>query len=678
MWVGSAMTGAAMVNEGGVHHARLANALRFLTLDAVEAANSGHPGLPMGMADVATVLYGRFLKFDPADPTWPDRDRFVLSGGHGSMLLYALNHLTGYGALPLEELKRFRQLGSRTPGHPERDLGAGIETTTGPLGQGIATAVGMALAERILAERFGDLVDHHTYVIASDGDLMEGISHEACSLAGHLALGRLIVFFDDNGISIDGPTSLSCSDDAGERFAAYGWHVQKVNGHDPIAVADAIAAAKADPRPSLIACRTVIGFGSPKRAGTSEAHSNAFGADELNATREALDWPFEPFQIPDEVGAMWRRFGERGGETRRAWQTRLAATDPAQRAEFMRATAGLLPAEAVRAIAAYRSEVAASKPKLATRQASGQVLERIVPAVPELIGGSADLTPSNNTRAKGAAEIRPHAYGGRYVHFGVREHAMAAAMNGMALHGGIIPFGGTFLTFADYARPAIRLAALMKQRVIFVMTHDSIGLGEDGPTHQPVEHLAALRAIPNLLVMRPADAVETAECWEIALRQTDRPSLLALTRQAVPAAREDGAGDNRSARGGYVLDQAEGAEQVRLFATGSEIAIAREARALLAKRGIAAAVVSLPCFRLFDGEDAAYRRTVLGAPGILKVGIEAAVRQGWDSYIGPDGIFIGMDSFGESAPYTDLYRHFGITAAAVADAVSARLGAPQG
>lgn len=667
------MADTAADMAGGVQHARLANALRFLTLDAVEAANSGHPGLPMGMADVATVLYGRFLKFDPTDPAWPDRDRFVLSAGHGSMLVYALNHLTGYAALPLEELKRFRQLGSRTPGHPERDLAAGIETTTGPLGQGIATAVGMALAERILAARFGDLVDHRTYVIASDGDLMEGVSHEACSLAGHLRLGRLIVFFDDNGISIDGPTSLTCSDDTGERFEAYGWHVQKIDGHDPVWIAEAIQTAQADPRPSLIMCKTVIGFGSPKRAGTSEAHSNAFGSEELAATRAALDWPFGPFEIPDDVGTMWRCFGERGAKTRRDWQARLQATEAGMRGAFIRAVAGMIPAEAAKALATYRAETAAAKPKIATRQASGQVLERIIPALPELVGGSADLTPSNNTRAKNSVEIGPGSYGGRYIHFGIREHAMAAALNGMALHGGTIPYGGTFLSFADYARPAIRLAALMKQRVVFVMTHDSIGLGEDGPTHQPVEHLAALRAIPNLLVMRPADAVETAECWEIALSQADRPSLLALTRQAVPAARDDVA-DNRSAKGAYILDAADGPEKVRLFATGSEVSIAREARQLLAAQGVAASVVSLPCFELFDAQDAAYRAEILGPAGILKVGIEAAIRQGWDSYIGPDGIFVGMRGFGESAPAGDLYRHFGITAAAVLAQVSERLG----
>jgi transketolase len=660
----------ARTTDSGPGHARLANALRFLTLDAVEAANSGHPGLPMGMADVATVLFGRFIKFDPADPAWPDRDRFVLSAGHGSMLLYAVNHLTGYAALPLHELKRFRQLGSRTPGHPERDPAAGIETTTGPLGQGVATAVGMAIAERILAERFPGLIDHRTYVIASDGDLMEGVSHEAGSLAGHLGLGRLIVLYDDNGISIDGPTALAFTDDTGARFAAYGWHVQHIDGHDPAAIAAAIAAAGTDPRPSLIACRTIIGFGSPHRAGTSEAHSNAFGAEEIKATRAALDWPYAPFVVPDDIRAAWLRAGERGRPARQDWRKRLAAADPAMRAEFERTMAGAAPAGVAEALALYRSAAAAAKPKLATRQASGQIIEHLAPLLPEMIGGSADLTPSNNTRAKNFAAIGTGSFAGRYIHFGVREHAMAAAMNGMALHGGIIPYGGTFLSFADYARPAIRLAALMKQRVIFIMTHDSIGLGEDGPTHQPVEHLASLRAIPNLLVFRPADAIETAESWEIALGHTGGPSLLALTRQALPAARDD-SGENRSARGAYILDPADGPEQVRLFATGSEVAIARDARRLLAGRGIQAAVVSIPCFELFAAQDANYRAAVLGPRTLPKVGVEAAVRQGWDSIIGPDGIFVGMRGFGESAPYADLYMHFGITADAVADAASA-------
>jgi transketolase len=654
-------------------HDRLANALRFLTLDAVEAANSGHPGLPMGMADVATVLYSRFLKFDPTDPAWPDRDRFVLSAGHGSMLLYALNHLTGYAALPIEALKNFRKLGSRTPGHPEHDLAAGIETTTGPLGQGIATAVGMAIAENHMATRFEGLADHYTYVIASDGDLMEGVSHEACSLAGHLSLGKMIVFYDDNGISIDGPTSLAFTDDSVARFAAYGWHVQRIDGHNTAAIADAITAAQADPRPSLIACKTVIGFGSPKLAGTSEAHSNAFGSEELKATRESLNWPYAPFEIPDDVADAWRAIGARGASVRQSWQAALQSVDAVKRAEFMRAVACLIPSGLSDAFAAFKADAATAKPKQATRQSSGKVLDAIAPLLPELIGGSADLTPSNNTKVKNLPEIRTGSFGGRYVHFGVREFGMAAAMNGMALHGGVIPYGGTFLCFSDYARPAIRLAALMKQRVVFVMTHDSIGLGEDGPTHQPVEHLAALRAIPNLLVMRPADAVETAECWEIALSHADKPSLLALSRQATPALRDD-ASINLSAKGAYVLDKADGPEHVRIFATGTEVAVARDARALLAAKGVNATVVSIPCITLFEAADAAYRAEILGGRDVLKIGIEAGVRQGWDAIVGPEGIFIGMSGFGESAPAPDLYKHFGITAEAAADAVLLRLG----
>jgi transketolase len=655
-----------------VNHKRLANAIRFLTLDAVEKANSGHPGLPMGMADVATVLFGRFLKFDPTVPSWPDRDRFVLSAGHGSMLLYSVNYLTGYEAMPLDELKLFRQLNSRTPGHPEHNLAAGIETTTGPLGQGIATAVGMAVAERHMAGRFPELIDHHTYVIASDGDMMEGVSHEACSLAGHLGLGRLIVFYDNNSITIDGPTGLAFTDDTGARFSAYGWHVQHIDGHDPTAIAAATAAAQADPRPSIICCKTIIGYGSPHRAGTSEAHSNAFGADELAATRAALDWPYGPFQIPDDILTAWRAFGKRGGPVRHDWEAKLHAADALVQSEFARANNCVLPETLTEAFAGFRREAAESKPKQATRQSSGKVLDRILPLLPELIGGSADLTPSNNTKVKNFPEIQTGSFAGRYVHFGVREHGMAAAMNGMALHGGVIPYGGTFLTFSDYARPAIRLAALMRQRVIFVMTHDSIGLGEDGPTHQPVEHLAALRTIPNLLVMRPADAIETAECWEIALNRPQQPTLLALSRQSLPALRADGDA-NRSVNGAYLLDPANGPEQVRLFATGSEVSVAREARRLLAERGVNASVVSIPCFELFSEADAAYRREMIGDQGILKVGIEAAIRMGWDSIIGPEGLFIGMHGFGESAPAPELFKHFGITAEAVVGAVSARL-----
>ena len=655
-----------------VAHDKLANALRFLTLDAVEKANSGHPGLPMGMADVATVLYSRFLKFDPSQPAWPDRDRFVLSGGHGSMLLYALNYLTGYKAMTLDDIKLFRQTGSRTPGHPEHHIESGIETTTGPLGQGLATSIGMAIAEAHLEARFEGLVDHYTYVIASDGDLEEAVSHEASSLAGHLSLGKLIVFYDDNGISIDGHTSLAFSDDTPARFAAYGWHVQRIDGHNTSAIAAAIAAAQSDPRPSIIACKTIIGFGSPNKAGTHDAHSNAFGPEELAATRESLNWPYGPFEVPDEVLNEWRRFGERGRPVREAWEATLKSVSATKQADFAKAMAGDVPAAVGEALAAVKKDAVATKPKLATRQSSGKVLEAIFGQFPELIGGSADLTPSNNTKVKGFAEVARGSFGGRYIHYGVREFGMCAAMNGMALHGGVVPYGGTFMCFSDYARPAIRLASLMKQRVVFVMTHDSIGLGEDGPTHQPVEHLAALRAIPNLLTMRPADLVETAECWEIALSHKDRPSLMALSRQGVPALREDHE-TNKSAKGAYVLDAADGPEHVRIFATGTEVYLARDARAQLKARGINAAVVSIPCFNLFFEQDDAYRAEVIGGKDVVKVGIEAAVRFGWDSIIGQDGIFVGMKGFGDSGPAPDLYKHFNITAEAVTEAVSKRL-----
>jgi transketolase len=655
-----------------VPHDKLANALRFLALDGVEKANSGHAGLPMGMADVATVLYSRFLKFDPSDPTWPDRDRFVLSAGHGSMLLYGLNYLTGYKAMRLDDLKQFRQTGSRTPGHPEHDVEAGIETTTGPLGQGLATSVGMAIAEAHLAVRFEGLVDHFTYVIASDGDLEEAVSHEASSLAGHLSLGKLIVFYDDNSISIDGPTSLAFTDDTPARFAAYGWHVQRIDGHNTAAIAAATAAAQSDPRPSLIACKTIIGFGSPHLAGTHEAHSNAFGPAELAATRDSLNWPYGPFEIPDDVLGAWRGFGARGAPVRQAWEATLKSVSATKQADFKAAIAGTIPAAVGEALTALKQDAVATKPKLATRQCSGKVLEAIFGALPELMGGSADLTPSNNTKVKNFPEIATGSFGGRYIHYGVREFGMCAAMNGMAVHGGIIPYGGTFMCFSDYARPAIRLASLMKQRVVFVMTHDSIGLGEDGPTHQPVEHLAALRAIPHLLTMRPADQVETAECWELAISHSDRPSLLALSRQGVPALREDYA-VNKSAKGAYILDKAEGTEHVRIFATGTEVYLARDARAQLKAKGINATVVSMPCYNLFDEQDDAYRTEVLGARDTLKVGIEAAVRFGWDSIIGQDGIFIGMKGFGDSGPAPDLYKHFNITAEAVTEAVSSRL-----
>jgi transketolase len=671
---GIAMTNAATTAADGptVAHRDMANAIRALAMDAVEQAKSGHPGMPMGMADVATVLFGRFLKYDPQSPDWPDRDRFVLSAGHGSMLLYALLYLTGYPDIGIDEIRRFRQLGSRTAGHPEHGHAAGIETTTGPLGQGLANAVGMALAERLLAAEFGsELVDHRTYVIAGDGCLMEGISHEAISLAGHLRLNRLIVLWDDNHVSIDGPTSLAVSDDQVARFRACGWQASAIDGHDPAAIAAALAAAQDADRPTLIACRTIIGFGAPKKQGTSATHGSPLGAEEVAAARVQLGWPSPAFVVPNEILAAWRAAGASRADARAAWIARHAAH--ANRAEFDRRQRGELPADFTRRIDELKRAIAAEAPTLATRQSSQRVLDALVPAVPELIGGSADLTPSNNTKAKSMAEVAPPSYRGRYVHFGVREHGMASAMNGMALHGGVIPYGGTFLVFTDYCRPAIRLSALMGQRVIFVMTHDSIGLGEDGPTHQPVEHLAALRAIPHLQVFRPADTVETAECWELALTSRDRPSVLALSRQAMPAQRTMVGEANRSAGGGYVLAAATGERRATLFASGSEVTIAMAARALLEGEGIGTAVVSLPCWALFDAADAAYRREVLGAEGGARVAIEAAAGFGWERYIGPRGGFVGMTGFGASAPVGDLYKHFGITAEAAVAAVKARL-----
>jgi transketolase len=649
---------------------QMADALRALAMDAVEQAKSGHPGMPMGMADVATVLFTEHLKFDPAQPEWPDRDRFVLSAGHGSMLLYGLLHLTGYADITLDELKRFRQLGSKTAGHPEFGHARGIETTTGPLGQGLANAVGMALAERLLAARFGDaLVDHRTYVIAGDGCLMEGISHEAISLAGHLGLAKLTVLWDDNAISIDGGTDLAVSDDHLQRFAASGWAVERVDGHDTDAVSAALARARQSQKPSLIACRTTIAFGAPTKAGTAASHGSPLGAAEIAGARERLHWTSPPFVVPDEIRAQWQAAGRRGAATSAAWRTRLAAAPSEARGEFLRRQAGELPGAWRAALDGVRAKFAAEAPKLATRQSSGMVLDVLAPIMPELIGGSADLTGSNLTRAKSQKPVTRSDFSGSYVFYGVREHAMAAAMNGMALHRGIIPYGGTFLIFTDYCRPAIRLAALMRQRVIFVMTHDSIGLGEDGPTHQPVEQLASLRAIPHLRVFRPADAVETAECWALALQSTDAPSVLALTRQGVPTLRRDGTGENRCARGAYVLAEAEGARRVTLLATGSEVSLAIAARESLKAQGIGAAVVSMPSWELFEKQDAAYRASVLGtAP---RVAVEAASGFGWERYIGAEGAFIGMSDFGASAPAEQLYQHFGITAEKVVEAAMA-------
>jgi transketolase len=656
-------------------HDRMANAIRALAMDAVEQAKSGHPGLPMGAADVATVLFGRFLKFDPADPAWPDRDRFVLSAGHGSMLIYALLYLLSYPAMTIEEIKRFRQLSSLTPGHPEHGHTPGVETTTGPLGQGLANAVGMAIAECHLAACFGDaVVDHRTYVLASDGDLMEGISHEAIALAGHLKLAKLTVLYDDNGISIDGPLALADSVDQVARFKAAGWAASRIDGHDPEAIAAALAAAQTSDRPTMITCRTTIGFGAPTKAGTEKAHGSPLGAAEIEAARKKLGWTSPAFEVPADVRDLWRQAGTRSQGARTAWTRRLAALAPDVRVEFERRLRGDAARSRLAAtVRQLKQQLAAAPQEVATRRASEIALESLVPALPELIGGSADLTGSNNTRPKGMTVLSATDYAGRFIHYGVREHGMAAAMNGLALHGGVIPYSGTFLVFSDYCRPALRLAALMGQRVIHVMTHDSIGLGEDGPTHEPVEHLAALRAIPNMLVFRPCDIVETVECWQLAIETASAPSVLALTRQNLPQLRAGFDADNRCAAGAYELVPADGPAAVSLFATGSEVAIAVEARKLLAGRGIAARVVSVPCVDLFLTGPAERRQAVIGdAP--VRVAVEAAVRQGWDAIIGTDGAFVGMTGFGASAPYKDLYAHFGITAAAVAAAASTKLG----
>jgi transketolase len=655
-------------------HDQLANAIRTLAMDAVEKAKSGHPGMPMGTADIATVLFQRFLKFDAADPTWPDRDRFVLSAGHGSMLVYALLYLTGAPEMTLDEIKRFRQLGSKTPGHPENFITQSVETTTGPLGQGIATAVGMALAEKMLAAEFGKkAVDHHTYVIASDGDLMEGISQEAIAMAGHWKLNKLIVLFDDNDISIDGPLSLADSVDQVKRFQAAGWRAERIDGHDPEAIAAAIERAQKSSKPTLIACKTVIGYGAPKKAGTSKAHGEPLGAEELKAAKEKLGIKGEPFDVPVEVLEMWRAIGARGSATRKTWESLFGTLPPKKQAEFIRRLKHERPLKLAKAFAAHKKALLATPQHIATRKSSELAIEAIVPAMPEFLAGSADLTGSNNTKAKSAVAFSAKNPKGRYIHYGIREHGMAAAMNGIALHGGFAPNGATFLVFTDYCRPAMRLSALMGTGVVYVMTHDSIGLGEDGPTHQPVEHVASLRAMPNMRVFRPADAIEVAECWELALNRIDGPTVLALTRQNLPQLRTE-AKANRSAAGAYELVKAEGGKaQATLFASGSEVEIAVGAQKLLTQRGVAARVVSVPSLDLFLEQPAEIRETIVGTAPVM-VAIEAGVRMGWDAVIGADGIFVGMAGFGASAPYKDLYKHFGITAEAAAEAVLARIG----
>ena len=657
-----------------VDHTRMANAIRGLAMDAVEKAKSGHPGLPMGAADVATVLFTQFLKFDAADPKWPDRDRFVLSAGHGSMLLYALLYLTGNEAMTLDQLKHFRQLGSLTPGHPENFHTKGIETTTGPLGQGIATSIGMALAEKMLAAEFGKkIVSHHTYVLCSDGDLMEGVSQEAIAMAGHWKLNRLIVLYDDNGISIDGPTSIADSVDQVKRFKACGWAAEHIDGHDPQAIAAAITRAQKSGKPSMIACKTTIGFGAPTKAGTAKAHGEALGADELKGAKEKLGISLEPFSVPDDVLKAWREAGSRGAAARKEWEARFAELGNRKRAEFERRLRHERPASLAKALKAHKKALIETPQNIATRKSSEAAIEAIAAAMPmEFLAGSADLTGSNNNKAKSAVAFSAKAPKGRFIHYGIREHGMAAAMNGIFLHGGFAPNGATFLVFTDYARPAMRLAALMGTGVVYVMTHDSIGLGEDGPTHQPVEHLAALRAIPNMRVFRPCDAMEVAECWELALNRIDGPTVLALTRQNLPQLRTVARNDNPCSAGAYELVAASGEAKVSIFASGSEVEIAVAAQKQLAEKGIAARVVSVPSLELLLAQDEAKQRAIIGnAP--VKIAIEAAVRWGWDAVIGHDGTFIGMHGFGASAPAKDLFRHFGITAEAAVNAAVKRL-----
>ena len=650
--------------------APMANAIRALSMDAVQAANSGHPGMPMGMADVATVLYSKFLKFDPAAPLWPDRDRFVLSAGHGSMLIYSLLHLTGYDAPTMDDIRNFRQLGSPCAGHPENFLLDGVECTSGPLGQGLAMAVGMAIAERHLNADFGDgLVDHRTWVIAGDGCLMEGINHEAVGLAGHLQLGRLNVLWDDNRITIDGSTDLSTSEDVPARFKAAGWHTVACDGHDFADIERALAEAAASDKPTLVACRTVIGKGSPNKQGTASTHGAPLGEDEIAATRKEIGWDAEPFVIPDDILADWRGLAHRGEGEHAAWTSRLHA-DP-RHAEFEQRMSGdIVQSDAV---THYIDGLLSEPPKVATRKASEMALGVLTEAIPDLIGGSADLTGSNNTKTKATEPFQAGSYDGRYIYYGIREFGMAAAMNGMALHGGVIPYGGTFMVFTDYCRPAIRLSALQHARVVYVMTHDSIGLGEDGPTHQPVEHLQSLRAMPNVLVMRPADAVETAECWELALEQKDRPSILALSRQGLPQVRLETVSGNGCAQGAYRLKSAEAARKVVLIATGSEVSLALDVAKELESQGVGADVVSMPCTELFDEQDAAYREEILGGADVTRVSIEAGASFGWERYIGADGLAIGVDGFGASAPAKDLFAHYGLTAEAIVPKIMSRI-----
>lgn len=664
------MTNASTKQLSQEQLTNMSNAIRALSMDAVQKANSGHPGMPMGMADVATVLYSKFLKFDASAPEWADRDRFVLSGGHGSMLLYAVNYLAGYEKMTLEEIKNFRQLGAITAGHPEVEHDAGIETTTGPLGQGIATAVGMAIAERKQNARYDDsLVNHYTYVMCGDGDLMEGISHEACSLAGHLKLSKMIVLYDDNGICIDGKTDLTFIDDTPKRFEAYGWDVQEIDGHNYDEIEAAIAKAQKTDTPSLICCKTKIGFGAPTKENSNKAHGAPLGEEEIAGTRKNIGWEHAPFVIPEDILSLWRDVGAQGQEERKSWENRLENHD--MKECHVKAHAGDYSGAIAPVIAELKNDFASEKPKKATRQTSGMCLEKLVDRLWLLVGGSADLTGSNNTKVSASSVFDSENTGGNYINYGVREHAMAAAMNGIALHGGLLPYAGTFLQFADYSRPSIRLGALMKQRVVHVMTHDSIGLGEDGPTHQPVEHLSALRAIPNCYTFRPCDGIETAESWELAINMQDAPSVLALTRQGLPTLcgnREE----NLTAKGAYILKETGSEPEITLFASGSEVEIANEAYEHFAKQGKSVRLVSCPCLDLFWEQDGEHIQSLICNKSI-KVAVEAGIRQSWDRLIGGHSIFIGMDSFGASAPAGELYKHFGITPEAIIERVEKAL-----
>ena len=647
----------------------MADAIRFLSMDAVQAANSGHPGMPMGMADVATVLFSKCINVFPDDSDWPDRDRFVLSAGHGSMLLYALHYLLGYKDMPIENIKNFRQLNSNTAGHPELGHAKGIETTTGPLGQGLATAVGMALAERLLASKFGtNLVDHYTYVIAGDGCLQEGISHEAIEFSGHLKLSKLVVLWDDNNVSIDGSTNLSNSANQIQRFKAAGWHTQVIDGHNHQEIEEAINNAKKSRKPSLIACKTTIGYGAPNIAGTSKTHGAPLGEDEIKATRVALDWTSPAFEVPENILKSWKETIVRSKHVYDEWKIRFEKSP--KRKRFQNFIDGEIPKSYEKKIALFIKEMKASQPKLATRQSSQKTLEIINQVVPNTIGGSADLTGSNLTKTNNMRTVSPGKFSGNYIHYGIREHAMGSIMNGIALHKGFIPYGGTFLVFSDYMRASIRLSALMSQRIIYVLTHDSIGLGEDGPTHQPVEHLAILRSTPNLNVIRPADMVETAEAWDIALK-TNGPTVLALSRQGLKAFRSEKSSDNKVSKGGYILNSISSKRDLTLIATGSEVEIAMEAADTLKEEGLNVAVVTMPCWELFDQQDETYRKEILG--DCPRIAIEAACEMGWSKYTGDKGAFIGMKGFGASGPAPELYKHFGITSKAVVNKARAIL-----